>query len=393
MAKGSHSKDSTRKKSIHLFVTNDLSGDQRMHRICLTLHEAGYEVHLIGRSLPHSPELEQRPYHTHRFHLPVNRGMWFYLVYNLALIGWLLKRRPDLIVSNDLDTLLGCFLGSKLRQRVLVYDSHEYFTEVPELIHRPRVRAVWLRIERWILPRIKYCYTVNESLARIYRTLYGIPMQVIRNVPIPKPLPPSPSPSEEKILIYQGALNIGRGLELMVDAMSYLPEHCSLWIIGRGDVEATLRTQISKSSAASRIKMWGFMKPQELAKVTPQAHLGLSIEEDLGGNYHYASPNKVYDYIQAHIPVLVSDLPEMRHTVETYEVGWVLEEKERTPERLAYRIRSIFSEQKQSEYEHRKNACHKAAELLNWEAEKQSLLAIYVQALGLETSLIANREE
>ncbi|MEM7655921.1 MAG: glycosyltransferase [Bacteroidota bacterium] len=362
---------------IFLSVINDLSGDQRMHRIASTLQAAGYDVCLVGRELPESLPLSERPYRTHRMKLWFRKGKWFYLEYNLRLFLWLLGQKVDLLTANDLDTLLANYLATRWKKIPLVYDSHEYFTEVPELVYRPRTRAIWLRLERWLFPKLKHVYTVNGSLARIYAETYGIPVEVIRNVPVrkatPAPAPPTP------ILLYQGALNLGRGIELMIQAMHHLPAH-QLWIVGRGDVETELREQVNREQLVERVTFKGFVPLEELAKITAQAGLGLSLEEDLGANYRYASPNKVYDYLQAGVPVLVSDLPEMRALVESYQVGRVLPKESRKPEQLAAIIRDIFANQ--AAYRAFQENCGQAAQELNWEAEQDKLLTIYRQALG-----------
>ncbi|MBK9289788.1 MAG: glycosyltransferase [Flavobacteriales bacterium] len=138
-----------------------------MHRTCTVLQELGYEVLLVGRMLPGSLPLE-RPYTTKRMRLLFRKGPAFYAEYNVRLFFLLLVVRASLFVSNDLDTLLPNYLVAKLRRKQLVYDTHEFFTEVPELVSRPRVRAVWLAIERWIFPKLENVMTVNRSIARAY---------------------------------------------------------------------------------------------------------------------------------------------------------------------------------------------------------------------------------
>ncbi|MBK9626950.1 MAG: glycosyltransferase [Flavobacteriales bacterium] len=130
-------------------VTNDLGTDNRVHRTCTVLQELGYAVLLVGRALPGSLPLD-RPYGTHRMRLLFRKGAWFYAEYNLRLFLLLIFRRSSLIVANDLDTLLAAWMAARLKGSQLVYDSHEYFTEGPELVERPRVRRIWLAIERWI---------------------------------------------------------------------------------------------------------------------------------------------------------------------------------------------------------------------------------------------------
>lgn len=359
---------------ILLAVTNDLVGDQRLHRVCTTLHEAGNEVLLIGRVLPDSKPVE-RAYKTHRMRLRAVRGKLFYAEYNLRLLLFLLKTPADVITANDLDTLAAAWLAAKLKGCRLVYDSHEYYTEVPELIHRPATRKVWLMLERWLFPRLKTVYTVNNSLAQMYAAKYSVAVSAIRNVPFRRKNTTAAAATTQKVLLYQGALNVGRGIELMISAMRFLPETYALWIIGRGDVEAALHRHCEAENLTERVRFFGFMPLTELAALTAQASLGFSLEEDLGLNYRFASPNKVYDYIQAGVPVLVSDLPEMRLTVEQYGVGELLAADERTPEHLAERVQALCENAVlHTQYT---QACLRAAEELCWERESEKLLNLY----------------
>ncbi|MDP5171756.1 MAG: glycosyltransferase [Bacteroidia bacterium] len=361
----------TKSKRIVLAVINDLAGDQRVHRIATSLSEAGNQVTVVGRLLPHSKPLSPRSYLTHRFRLPIHQGKWFYLIFNLRLFAWLLGQRADIITANDLDTLLACTAAARLKRCSLIYDSHELFTEVPELIHRPATRKIWLWLEQWLVPKLRTAYTVNESLAKIFTEKYKVPFVAIRNVPFAKPMPSPPKPG--RVIIYQGALNLGRGIDLMIDAMALL-EGFELRIIGRGDVEEDLRKRAA-SLPAGRVTFYGFMPLEKLAAITAEASLGLSLEEDLGANYHFASPNKVYDYIQAGIPVLVSDLPEMRSLVESTGCGEILRKEERNTQQLAARIAQICAPD--GPWQSYADASANAAKIYIWELEKQKLLALY----------------
>ncbi|MEO1450500.1 MAG: glycosyltransferase [Bacteroidota bacterium] len=354
-------------------VINDISGDQRVHRIASTLVEAGYRVTVVGRKLPDSTPLSDRPYTCVRLNLPVYRGKLFYALFQLRLFLWMLTHKADILLANDLDTLLPSFLSARLQGRRLIYDSHEYYTEVPELVDRPRTRSIWLWVERRLFPRLRTVYTVNESLARIYGETYKVPVQIIRNVPWP--YQPDLGIEKPKILIYQGALNMGRGIELMIKTLHHLPDY-HLWIIGRGDIDEELRLMVKAEGLSGRIIFKGFVPLEGLRQLTVQARLGLSLEEDLGLNYHYASPNKVYDYIQARLPVIVSDLPEMARLVDTYEVGAVLPRGKRYPAELAQLVRKF---EIPSYYRARREACEKAAKELNWEQEKARLVAIFAE--------------
>ncbi|MEZ4776066.1 MAG: glycosyltransferase [Bacteroidia bacterium] len=367
-------------KKIIIAVINDLSGDQRIHRIATTLAENGFDVQVVGRLLPDSQTLAHRPYQTHRMKLWFRKGKWFYLEYNLRLFWYLLWQKAAIFNANDLDTLGASFLAAAITGAELIYDSHEYFTEVPELVERPFTRKIWLLLEGWIFPRLKKVYTVNAMIAEIYSRKYGINVGVVRNLPFSRE--PISQPEHSNTLLYQGALNLGRGIELMIDAMQYLPEY-TLQIIGRGDIEAQLKQRIADKKI-NNVDFRGFIPFESLYVLTTQACLGLSLEEDLGANYRYASPNKIYDYIQANVPVLVSDLPVMRQLVESNHTGEILPVSARTPENLAKRIRSIT--ENTAYYESLKENCRKAARELNWEKEKQVLLAYYSPSNPSQTS-------
>lgn len=356
---------------IIVSVTNDLVTDQRVGKVCDTLLNEGFEILLIGRKLKNSLPLE-RVYPTYRMQLFFTKGFAFYAEYNLRLFIKLLFIRKDILVANDLDSLLPNFLISKLFKKKLVYDSHELFTEVPELMTRPKVKNVWLKIERWIFPKLKNVTTVCESIATYYHKLYGVSVSVVRNVPLKKQLLAVGAfpfdTKNKKIIIYQGALNKGRGLELLIETMSLLANWI-LVIVGDGDLADDLKTKVSTSMLVEKVFFMGKLMPDQLKKLTPLASVGVSIEEDIGLNYHYALPNKLFDYIHAKVPILVSDLPEMRRIVEDYTVGAVL--RERNSFHLAKQLDEIVKQPK--------TAWHfdKASSELNWQKEEKQLLDIY----------------
>lgn len=367
-------------KRIILGVSNDLVADQRVHRTAGSLAAAGAKLLVVGRRLPRSPEVEGRPYKIRRMRLIFRRGPQFYACFNLRLFFFLLFRRADLFVSNDLDTLLACYLVSRLRRKPLVYDSHEYFTEVPELIGRNLTRRIWTGIEKRILPGIKYACTVSSPLADAFQQKYGIGMVVIRNLPIrekkearrPDLLVCDP----KRTIIYQGALNRGRGLESMITAMKYL-EGFELKIFGDGNIRERLEEITNELGLGDRVEFLGRVPFQELKGITRQASLGISLEEDTGLNYRFALPNKLFDYIQAGIPVLVSDVPEMKKVVEQYQIGRVL--VDRDPHKLAGVVTEMMkSDEQRAEW---KKNLRKAAEELCWEREEGILLDLYTRAI------------
>ncbi len=356
-------------KHFVIAVTNDLVTDQRVSRIANTLVEHGYKITMVGRILPNSLHIH-RPYATKRFKLLFNKGALFYANYNIRLFFYLLFKKFNGVISNDLDTLPACFFASKLRNKKLVYDSHEYFTEVPELIDRKLQQKSWLFIEKLLLPKIKHAYTVSESIAFEYNLKYGTNFKIIRNLPTRKNH--NPKLQKKDIIIYQGALNMGRGLELMIEAMQYISNY-ELWIAGTGDIDDTIKGLTNKLELNDKVKFLGRIPLNELHAITSKAQLGLSLEEDLGKSYRYALPNKMFDYIQAQIPVLVSNLPEIRNIIELYGVGEVLQNRE--PKNVANQIMQMLTNDEKLILWQRNLG--KAANELSWENEKQKLLTIF----------------
>lgn len=294
-----------------------------------------------------------------RMSLIWNKGFMFYATLNVRLFFKLLFRKADLIWCNDMDTLPACYRVARLKGALLVFDSHELFSEVPELVHRPRVKRFWRRLEDKYIPRLKHCITVSKGVADTYKERYNVDFVVIRNVP--QTIASGDAP-KGNYLIYQGVLNLGRGIELMIRSLHH--HDYSLMICGSGDVEDELRALAEEEGLQQRITFEGRLPRGMLVNKTRGAVAGLSLEEDLGLNYRYALPNKVFDYIQAKIPSVVSDLPDMSGLVVKYQVGEVL--KDRTPEALADKIKQVVANDYQGSLE-------RAAEELNWKKERKLL--------------------
>ena len=334
----------SRPKRAIVSVTNDLATDNRVHRTCMVLRELGYEVLLVGRQLPNSPPLE-RPYATKRMRLLFNKGPLFYAEYNVRLFLLLLFSRAQLLVANDLDTLLANFLVARLRGIELVYDTHEFYTEVPELVGRPRVRAVWLAIERWIFPKLKRIITVNASIAQAYKERYGKEVAVVLNIPVPVDLGPAVTraalglPEDRFILILQGAgINVERGGEEAVLAMKELPD-CLLLIIGSGDAWPVLQRLVKENGLEDRVRLIGRLPYVEMMRYTRNADLGLTLDKDTNLNYRFSLPNKLFDYLHAGIPVLATDLPEVAAIVRAHDCGVVIPVP--TPGAIAQAVREL----------------------------------------------------
>ena len=358
-------------QKILVSVNADLVTDQRMQKVCRTLHEVGYVVFLVGRKSKNSLPLV-RPYQTHRIKTLFQKGFLGLAEWNIRLFFKLLFTKKDILLSNDLDTLLANYMAYKFSKAKLVYDTHELFTEIPELINRPKVQGFWLKIERFIFPKLKNVYTVCGAIATYYQDKYNVPVAVVRNMPLQRKeigLGQFPFDTNgKKILLYQGALNKGRGLELLIETIPLL-SNWLLVIVGDGTITNELQEKVSKEKLTDKVIFMGRLLPKNLAKITPLATVGVSVEEDLGLSYHYALPNKIFDYIHAKVPILVSDLPEMRKIVADYNVGSVL--KNRSAKNIAKQLEKIARTPKATW------GFDTAISKLNWQKEAMQLLEIY----------------
>jgi len=372
---------SMKSKRIIVSVTNDLYTDQRVHKVCSFLHETNFEVVLVGRKLKNSKAITDRPYKTKRFRLLFTKGALFYASYNLRLFFFLLFSKFDVLVSNDLDTLLANYCAHRIKRKSrLVYDSHELFTEVPELISRPKKRAFWLKIEEHIFPKLETIITVNQSIADIYEKKYNKKLHVVRNVSnqwIPNQLQSKKElnlPEDKHIVILQGSgINIDRGSEEAVLAMKYI-ENALFLIVGSGDVIPQLKVMVEKEKLTEKVRFVGRVPYPLMMNYTFHADVGLSLDKDTNLNYRYSLPNKLFDYIHTHTPIICSDLIEIRKIVEKYNVGRVISSHQ--PKEIAKTINDLLSQPDLLAL--LKQNCKDAAKVENWQYECKVLKEIYL---------------
>jgi glycosyltransferase involved in cell wall biosynthesis len=370
-----------KKRKVFVSVINDLVSDRRVDRVCKTLSDMDFDVTLLGRRYKDSPSLNSRAYHMQRMHLVFRKGPLFYAEYNIRLFFFLLFRKASLLVSNDLDTLLPNYLIHKLKKLPIVYDTHEYFTGVPELANRPRVRNFWKSMERHIFPKLKHVITVNESIAALYSKEYGNDIMVVRNIPEKSKNVAVATkselgfPADKKIILLQGAgINVDRGAEEAIEAMQYIDD-AILVILGDGDVVEELKSRAAKMGLERKVQFIPRQVPEKLCEYTTKADIGITLDKDTNVNYRYSLPNKLFDYIHAGVPVLASPLIEIKKVVEKYNVGCFIENHE--PRHIAEKMKQMLEDQ--NAREKWKTNLQYAASELNWENEKKTLIELYSQ--------------
>ena len=368
-----------KQRKIIFTVINDLNYDQRMIRICKSLVTNGYEVLLVGRELRKSRALQSQVFQQKRLRCFFEKGKFFYLEYNLRLLFFLLREKFDAVCAIDLDTILPAFYVSRWKGKKMVYDAHEYFTEVPEVVNRPRVKRIWEWVGQKTIPTCTYCYTVGNALAKVLEKKYGILFEVIRNVPETSEEVASESQFEKErpVILYQGALNVGRGLEEMLEAMTTL-KNVELWLAGEGDLSEELRKKTIDLQISNQVKFLGYLLPEQLRKLTPRATIGINFLENTSLNYYYSLANKTFDYVQAGVPALHMDFPEYKDLMATYEVGLLLPDLEKNT--IFAAVNRLL--QDEDFYQKLQQNCVVASQVWTWENEEKKLLGFYERVFG-----------
>ena len=366
-------------------VISDLSTDMRVRKLAMLMAEERLDVTVIGRasSVRLPDEIQGITFERIRIH--IRKGPAMYLMFNLRLFYRFLAGRFDIYVASDLDTLAPCYVISRLFRKKLVYDSHEYFTGQFGLIERRFKHFIWKSAERLMVPRIRFMITVSDSIAALYRDEYGVDPVVVRNVaPSVEHLAPRErselrAGKDELLVILQGSgINGGRGAEELISAVS-MTSGVRLVIIGSGDIIDHLKEKSHAVEPHERIMFMPRMPWEEMMRYTMCCEVGLSLDTDICINQRFSLPNKLFDYIAAGLPVLVSPLPEVSALVTGYDCGIVLDEV--TPEEIARKLQHLADDR--SLLSRLRQGAEKARGDLNWEKEKvleQELIRIVINS-------------
>ena len=379
------------RKMITVTVISDLVTDYRVHKICQTLYNEGYGVHLIGSSRKRSLALKQRDYQTDRIKTWFSRSALFYAEFNIRLFFRLLHQKPDIFLGNDLDVMPATMLSARLRKKPVVYDSHEFFLGMAGMEEKPFRRNIWKYIENRIFSRLKYMYTVSDSIRNLYRNIYHEKLFVVRNLPLKNPDNPTPTseelnqlrsieekiPENKHLLIFQGAgINESRGAEELVLSMNFLDaSEYHLLIIGGGDVFPKLKKMVEQHHLQEKITLIPKLPFALLSRLTRKAGLGISIDKSSVLNHKYSLPNKLFEYLHAAVPVLASRLIEQERIINQFEVGDFIEDYQ--PEHIAGKIKEIFANPERLN-RWKQNTCN-VRETLNWENESKIVIDIFKQ--------------
>jgi len=246
------------KDKIILCVTGNPVYDQRVLKEAKSLSSIA-KVVLVGRNYPKEKNKLHVPFALHYFSLLFHKNVFFYAEYNIRLFFYLIFQQYKVAVANDMDTLPAVFLAAKLKRKAIIFDSHEIFSEVPELVNKAIIKKCWQLLENFLIPKIDYGFTVSESIIKYYKKRFNKEFLLLRNLPVKAPLVRKTNlnkydiPENKILILYQGALNKGRGLELMIESMSFFDDNYMLLLIGRGDLDKQLRNKVEDMNLTKKV--------------------------------------------------------------------------------------------------------------------------------------------
>ena len=347
-----------------------------MYRTCSVLQKGGHEVLLVGRVRKDSQPVMPQCFQQHRLNCYFQKGKLFYLEYNLRLFFYLLFKDSDVLCSIDLDTALpGLFLKGLKKWRWII-DAHEWFPYVPEVARRPLIQKFWLWVEAKIIPSADSVYTVGKAISEQLERTYGRSVEVVRNAPFldnskfENALPDHIQLPQEDFILYQGAVNEGRGLERLLEIIAQTKFH--LVIAGDGDMLLQIKERVKLNNLESQVHFLGFIKPQYLPMVTSRARVGYNVSEAVSKSYELSLNNKFFDYTHALLPSVINDFVEYRKLCSDFPVGILVNHDNIE---ILNALQLLMTDD--DVYLKYKNTCKSAREAWNWEIESKTLHKIF----------------
>jgi glycosyltransferase involved in cell wall biosynthesis len=374
-------------KSVTIAFLGNIDYDTRtsnlvasFKEICRSVVFIGFDWLTPGFTESHSPEKHVIRLRKGRF------SILFYLRFVVTLTAYLCRNRADLFIASDIYSLPSVVLCGRLVGATIMYDSREIFTEVSGIQHRKVLQKLFGWIERLFITSVNHVVVTGEMDAEYLKKVYGLTsVEVLRNLPRknieirPVDLHARFSiPPEKKIILYQGMIVKGRGIDTYIKAITS-PEDFVLLMLGTGEHLEYYTALVASKDLQKKVVFGGRVPQSELLHLIPNAFSGLAMIENISFNNYYALPNKMFEYIMCGVPVIVSNLPQMKKIVDRYAVGECLDEND--AEGLAKTI--LEWQRNQIHYLSLKENCRNAAKELNWETEfdifKKNVLRLSVE--------------
>jgi glycosyltransferase involved in cell wall biosynthesis len=365
-------------------VLNNFINDSRVLKEGRSLISAGYDVHIVALHEDGLHEYETlEKLNINRIKLK-SRGWptWkpMKIIKYLEFLYRTVKRyrnKVDIIHCNDLDALpVGVLLKKTSKNNIkIIYDAHEYETETNGSKGIEKKLKKWL--ERILIRYADQVITVSESIAHEYAKLYSIPQpHLVLNCPYYRKTKKQNIFREQlnirddqTIFLYQGGLIKGRGIELILEVFSQFKDDKNVLVcMGYGPLESMIQ---EKEINSPTIFFHPAVSPEVLLKYTSSADYGIAFIEDTCLSYRYCLPNKIFEYLMAGLPVLASNLYEMKRLVESEGVGIVAQDNSEKGFKQAVvdSLKQDYSQIQSNVFEARKKYC--------WEEQEKVLRVVY----------------
>ena len=369
-------------KRIIFAVYDDLFHEYRGYKTARSFQKSGYDVLMIGirisdkklkgwDDIPH-----QRIRLVRNFPLSLNMIIYWFKMFFL-----LLSSKSDIYYSHDIFPLLPVFLASKLKRVPYIYDAHEFWHGNSQVENRPLMKKFWTSYEGIFIRSAKSVITVSEPIAKELERIYGIKkVGVFTNLPLKKDIPHDRSKlhnllsigAEIKIVLYQGRFLFNNGLDTVIRSFSDVSDKAVLVLIGEGSEKNYLEEVVEKTGVSGRVFFAGPFPHGELLDYTVCADVGLCLIKNSGKSYFYSAPNKMFEYIQAQVPQITSNFPEMKKYIQSFGVGEVIDPEDQDMISDAINI-MIDDEIRLNEM---KSNCIEASKKLVWENIENELVNI-----------------
>ena len=345
-----------------------------MIRICTSLANAGYDVTLVGRKQKSSISLKKEKFNQKRLSCFFEKGKMFYTEYNLRLFFYLLLKKMDGICAIDLDSILPVYYISRIKNITRIYDAHELFCEMKEIVSRPHIYKIWKWIEQKTVPHFKNGYTVNQPIADEFTKMYAHQYEVIRSIALYNHT--QQTVAKEHFILYQGAVNEGRSFETLIPAMQQV--NATLVICGDGNFMKQAKNIVANLHLEDKVIFKGMLAPDELRTVTNKAYIGITLFEKGALSNYYSLANRFFDYIHSGVPQICVNYPVYKEINNLREIAVLLNDL--SVEAIATALNNLISNK--SHWEQLHLNCFLSAKELNWQTEEKKLITFYKQLFG-----------
>lgn len=376
-----HKKKQQRKRSVTIAFLGNASHDTRVTNLTKSLTEDNYDVRVVSFDWI-TPNFKTTIGETSIFKLDKSRSsINYYLNFLRILFSELLKTNSSIYIAEDIYTLPVIAFIAKLRKAKLYYNSREFYAFLGGLRNRKMLQNTIKWIERFFIKKVDQVLVTGEGDAEFLQEYYGISNTVVvRNLPLER----KPEnkidlreklniPESDLILLYQGVILEGRGFKPILNALAEI-DNFHLVTLGSGVFESEYEKSAEELNISSRVHFLGTIDQSELINYTAAADIGLALIENISKSYYYALPNKLFEYIMADVPVLCSNLPQMKKIVEEYKVGAVVDiEKDGD---LVTQLKSLANNRDYL-FEYKRN-CKIASSELNWQKEYDKVKYLFV---------------